>query len=116
MSGGVCSFCSLLIGCPFLAMLAILFHYQWRRSMWKRNRRKGRQTLGFCPSSVALGTVFLLVTSFYRPRMDFAIEAMLREDAEEDGQGDPKAPEKLFSRQLRRIRRGEPVETLVLRL
>ena len=72
--------------------------------------------MGFCPSSVAMGTVFLLVTSFYRPRMEFAIEATLREDAEEDDQGDPESPVKLFSRQLRRIRRGARVETLVLRL
>jgi len=48
--------------------------------------------------------------------MEFAIEATLREDAEEDDQGDPESPVKLFSRQLRRIRRGARVETLVLRL
>lgn len=72
--------------------------------------------MGFCPSSAALGAVFLLITTFYRPRMEHAIEARLQEEVEEDDEGDPEAPEKGLSRQLRRIRRGEPVETLKLRL
>jgi hypothetical protein len=48
--------------------------------------------------------------------VDFAIEARLQEEVEEDDQGDPETPEKHFNGQLRRIRRSEPVETLELRL
>ena len=118
MSDGVNFFCSLLCASPFLAMVAILAHYQLRRSAWKRKRRKGERVLGFCPSSAALGAVFLLTTMFYRPRMEFAIEARLREEekVEEDDEGDPETPEKGLSRQLNRIRRGERLETLELRL
>ena len=116
MGAGVSYVCSMLFASPFLAIVAILAHYQIRRIVWKRKRRKERRALGFCPSSAALSAVFLLVTTFYRPRMDFAIEASQREDVEEDDQGDPETPEKHLERQLRRIRRGEPVDTLVWRL
>jgi hypothetical protein len=116
MSTGVYFVCSLLFASPFLAIVAILAHYQLRRALWKRRKRKGKRVLGFCPSSFALGAVFQFMSVFYRPSVALAIEAKLREDVDEDDQGDPEAPESHFSRQLRRIRRGERVETLVLRL
>jgi hypothetical protein len=117
MGASVFYFCAMLLSAsPFLAIVGILAYSQIRRSAWKRNRRKGRRALGFCPSSAALGAAFLLFTTFYRPRMEFAIEASEQEEVEEDDQGDPETPEKLFNRQLRRIRRGEPVERLELRL
>lgn len=116
MSAGVYFFCSLLSASPFLAIVGILAYSQIQRSAWKRERRKGKRALGFCPSSAALGGAFLLFTSFYRPRMEFAIEASEQEKVEEDDEGDPETPEKHLNRQLRRIRRGEPVETLVWRL
>jgi hypothetical protein len=116
MSTGAYLFCSLLLASPFLAVVAILGYYQIQRMVWKHKRRKERRDLGFCPSSVALGAVFLLTTTFYRPRMEFAIEARLQEDVEEDDEGDPETPEKGLSRQLRRIRRGEAVKVLELRI
>jgi hypothetical protein len=116
MSAIVSSFCSMLLASPFLAIVAILAYYQIQRSAWKRKKQKGRRTLGFCPSSAALGAVFLVITTFYRPRMEYAIQARLQEEVEEDDEGDPETPLKHFSRQLRRIRRGEPVERLVFRL
>jgi len=116
MSAGVYFFCSLFYASPFLAIVVILVHYQLRRSVWKHKRNEERRALGFCPSSAALGAVFLLVTTFYRPRMEFAMEARLKQEVEEDDEGDPETPEKHLGRQLRRIRRGEPVETLIWRL
>lgn len=116
MSAGVYFFCSLLFASPFLAMVAILAHYQLCRSAWKRKKRKGKRILGFCPSSAALGATLLFLSVFYRPSVDFAIEASLQERVEEDDEGDPETQEKHLGRQLRRIRRGERVEGLVLRL
>lgn len=116
MSGGVFFVCSLLFASPFLAIVAILAHYQLRRSVWKRKKRKGERILGFCPSSAALGATLMFLSVFYRPSVDFTIEASQQEEVEEDDQGDPETPEKHFNRQLRRIRRGEPVERLELRL
>jgi hypothetical protein len=116
MSAGILYFGPMFLASPFLAIVAILVYYQMRRSVWKRKKCKGKKNLGFCPSSIALGTVFLFMPVFYRPSMAFVIEAELHEDVEEDDQGDPETPEKRFSRQLMRIRRGERLERLVLRL
>jgi hypothetical protein len=118
MSAGVYFLCSVLFASPFLAMVAILAHYQLRRSVWKRQKRKGKKNLGFCPSAAALGAGFAFMPVFYRPSMDFLIKARIQqeEEVEEDDQGDPETPETSLSRQLRRIRRGESVEALELRL
>jgi hypothetical protein len=101
---------------PFLVIVAILSHYCLKRSAWKRRKQEGRRTLGFCPSSVAPATAFLFMPVFYRPSVSFVIEARQREDVKEDDEGDPETPAKHLQWQLRRIRRGEPVEMLVLRL
>ena len=116
MSAGIFYFCSMLFASPFLAIVLILAYYQIQRIVWQRKWRKERKSLGFCHSSAALAAVFLLITTIYRPRMEFAIEVRLHEDVKEDDEGDPETPEKHLGRQLRRIRRGEPVETLVWRL
>ena len=44
------------------------------------------------------------------------IEVIEHEDTEEDDQGNPENLRKQLNRQLKRIRRGEPVGDLVLRL
>ncbi len=118
MSSGVYLFCSLLFASPFLAMVAILAHYQLRRSVWRRKKRKGKKNPGFCPSAAALGAVFVFMPVFYRPSVDFLVKARIQQEekVDEDDQGDPETHEKSLSRQLRRIRRGDRVETLEVRL
>lgn len=102
-------------GCiPYLAIAAILSHYYIRRARWKHRSRRSSQ--GFCPSSAALGMVFLITQMFYRPSIQHAVEARLVVDVEDDDQGDPDAPARHLERQLKRIRRGEPVESLSVRL
>jgi len=68
--------------------------------------------------SEGLGTVLLGLTLIYRPRIHYAIEAQQRqvEDADEDDNGAPDIPARHLLRQLRRIRRGEAVESLTVRL
>lgn len=106
----------MLLASPFLAIVAILMHYGVKRLAWRCKTAEERRALGFCPSSAALDAVFLLTTTFYRPRMEHAIEARLVEEVEEDDDGDPETPERGLSRQLRRIRRGEAVDVLRLRI
>ena len=53
---------------------------------------------------------------FYRPSVAYTIEARLVETSDEDDEGDPESPLKRLHRQLRRIRHGEPIDTLVFRL
>jgi hypothetical protein len=99
---------------PYLAIVFILGHYVVRRANCRRRTR--RSMPGFYPSSAALGAVFLLTQMFYRPSIRHTIEARLVIDVEDDDQGDPEAPAKQLDRQLKRIRRGESVESLVVRL
>jgi hypothetical protein len=104
------------MGAPFLAIVAILAHYQLRRAAWRRNKRREKKNLGFCPSSFALGMAFQFIQVFYRPSIDNVIEVKQNEDADEDDEGDPENLKKQLSRQYKRIRRGESVDRLVLRL
>jgi hypothetical protein len=107
---------NLALASPFLVIVAILVHYFLRRAVFRRNQRLGRKNTAFCPSSFALRTALQLIPMFYRPSMDFAIKARLVQVVEEDDEGDSEKPAKHLHRQLRRIRRGEPVDTLVVKL
>jgi hypothetical protein len=100
---------------PFLAIAAILVHFLFRRAVWKRNRRLGKKNVGYYPSAVGLGAALLFMQIFYRPSSAHAIEARLRVDAEEDDEGEPETPALHMSSQLKRIRRGKPVERLIYR-
>ena len=101
---------------PLLAILVILVHYHLRRAAWKRRRRLGLPNRGFCPSTSCLGTAFQHLQVFHRPSMAYVVQVKREEDEERDDEGYPESPLKLFKRQLRRIRNGEKIELLVLRL
>jgi hypothetical protein len=105
---------------PFLLMGMILLHYAVLRILGRRKGR-GRRRFGFYPSEAALGLAFQFMQVYHRPSMAYVIEA--RQDAREEADGDdngdaetPAARRRHFLRQLRRIRRGEPVERLELRM
>jgi hypothetical protein len=101
---------------PFLAIIVIVLHYHLRRAAWKRALRAGRKPVGFCPSPSAFGSAFQIIQVFYRPNVAHVIEAKQEEDVDEDDNGDPEPPARLFHRQLKRIRRGERIDRLILRL
>lgn len=112
------AFAALAMGSPFLAILVILAYYYIVRVPLRRRRKTGRSKSRFSLSSPGLETVLLGLTLIYRPRIEYAVEAQHRqvEDADEDDNGDPDTPSRHLQRQLRRIRRGEEVETLSVRL
>lgn len=53
---------------------------------------------------------------FYRPTVAHVLETKQDEEADEDDSGGPESLTKQLHRQLRRIRSGEFVERLILRL
>jgi hypothetical protein len=112
----VLSVLSLFTAAPFVAIAAILSFYLLRRVRWLRNPRTGKPLFGVQPSAVGLGMAFLFLQMFWRPSLSHAIEAREKVDVEEDDEGDPETPEKLLNRQLKRIRRGEAVDRLVMRM
>jgi hypothetical protein len=101
---------------PFLVIAGLVANYFMRRFAWKRNQRLGRKNPGFCPSSSSMGTALQCLQVFYRPSIAFVVEAKEEEDAAEDDEGDPESRSKRLNRQLKRIRRGEPIDRLEVRL
>ncbi len=66
---------------------------------------------------VSAGFLFLqLMSEIYCPSARFLLAEKCDEDADEDDSGDPESSEKHLHRQLKRIRRGEKIGDLVLRL
>jgi hypothetical protein len=100
---------------PFLAILGLLAHYAVKRAAWKHNQRRGKLSLGFCPSSAALGVVFLFAQVFVRPSLDHVIGAVQHEDVDEDDGGELDESERHLRRQLRKIRRGQSIDRLTLK-
>ena len=116
MSANLFYFCSVLTGLPYLAIVVVLFQYLLRRAKWKNNKRRGKRNSGFCPSASALGMMLLFMQVFVRPTLQYVLEEKQDKDVEEDDEGDPEGITKQLNRQLKRIRRGEQVGDLVLRL
>jgi hypothetical protein len=86
-------------------------------SMWRRGTAKhaGPRRRGILRgAALDMGAAFLFLSAAYRPNHAFLVKAQIRqvEDADEDDQGGPDSPLRSLHRQLRRIRRGEPVEQL----
>ena len=106
--------CTFVGGIPYLAIVAILVHFVIRRTLSKHKGRQGKTY--FYPSSAALSMVFLIAQSFYRPSLQHLVETRLVVEVEEDDLGEPDTSTTGLSRQLKRLRRGELVENLVLRL
>lgn len=110
-------FCSMfLAGIPAMAIAFICAHYLVRRAMWRRAKQQGRKRLDFCPSATALGMALLFMQVFHRPSMAHVIEVKQDVEADEDDKGEPENFLTQLHRQLRRIRRGQPVDRLVLRI
>jgi hypothetical protein len=112
----VLSVLSLFSAAPFVAIVAILCLYQIQRWCFALRKRTGRRLFGIQPAAVGLGMAFLFLQAFWRPSLSHAIEVRQKVDVDEDDEGDPESVTKQLHRQLQRIRRGEPVERLVLRL
>ena len=68
--------------------------------------------LGFYPSTAALGITLLGLQTIAQPDLIHALEQRQTEAAEDDDDGDPDDPAAQLNRQLKRIRNGEPVDTL----
>ena len=104
----------------FLAVVVIFGYFCFTRVLLRRRRRGGRRRSRLSGYGLALGLAFMqLIRTFYQPDLGYLIEAKQDEDADEDDSGDPETPEgrlRHFHRQLRRIRRGEPIDRLELKI
>jgi len=112
----------LIAGFPAIALFVVglsVVLSSIKQLIWRDKRRsKVRNGIRFSARNVALGLAFLPFAILYRPSLAEIAKAEIRqqEDADEDETGDPESPIKHLLRQLRRIRRGEQVKTVSLRL
>jgi len=114
------AWCALAGFISVLAAAVFFVYFCFSRVLLSRRQRTGRRGSRLSGYGMALGLAFMqLVRVFYQPDLAYLVEVKLDEDADEDDSGDPETPEgrlKHFHRQLRRIRRGDPVDRLELRM
>jgi hypothetical protein len=102
---------------PFLAVPALFLTFYLRRATARSNRRRGRRPSRLYPSTFVLGLALQhLQAIFTRPSIEHVLEQKYDENADEDEQGDPDHPKAQLRRQLKRIRNGEDIDRLILRL
>lgn len=101
---------------PFVAIAALLIYYFFLRVRWRLSQRAGKKKPVFRPSSAALGIALLFVQVLYRPSVASVAAAQQEKDTENDEEGDPECKVRQLGPQLKKIRRGEPVDQLVLKL
>ena len=107
----------LLAGFILLVFFAVTLSHYVLFCTGRRNRHhksKRRRIPGYF---IAAGLAFMqLISELYSPAAAFVLQEIRDEDADEGEDGDPESLEKQLSNQLKRIRRGEQVGDLVLRL
>jgi hypothetical protein len=82
-----------------------------------RKRRRGGLESKIYSMCLAAGIGFLqFVQTFYQPNLSNVIAAIEDDDVDEGDQGDPDSSQKHLHRQLRRIRLGQRIERLEVRL
>ena len=103
---------------PMTWLIAIKVFVSWSRFRNRRDRNNKAWRSRAGSAAANLGGAFQFLSMAYRPNHAFIAKAQIQqhEDADEDDDGDPETPIKHLNRQLRRIRRGEPVDRLVWRL
>jgi hypothetical protein len=108
------------VSLPVFALTLVgiaVFLSRLKQLIWKPKGPRRRGRFGRLAANATLGISFLPFAAIYRPRMIEIAKAQIRqqEDADEDDNGDPDTPVRHLLRQLRRIRRGEEVDRLILK-
>ena len=112
---------SFAVSLPVISMTLVgmvLVIVRLKQLIWPPKNSRKRRRFAVSAQTAAIGLAFLPLSAIYRPSLAEVVKAQIRqqEDADEDDTGAPETPLKHLLRQLRRIRRGETVETLTLRL
>jgi hypothetical protein len=103
-----------LVSIIVLVLLAFLQGLRLRFDP-KASARKSLRRTG---AVYALGAAFLCFSMFYHPQLELAATAQVQqqEQDDEDDSGDPESPIQRLLSQLKRIRRGDPVDRLIWKL
>jgi hypothetical protein len=109
------------VSLPVFALTLVgiaVFLSRLKMLLWKPKGSRSRRRFAILAANAALGFSFLPFAAIYRPRMIEVAKAQIRqqEDVDEDDNGGPETPLRHLLRQLRRIRHGEKIDRLILRL
>jgi hypothetical protein len=93
----------------FCFIIAVML---FKRYQWRRNKRANKKFLAPYPTTASLGLALLSLQTLAQPDLHHALEQRQTEAADEEENGDPDDPFAQLNRQLKRIRNGQPVDTL----
>jgi hypothetical protein len=94
----------------FFTFVVITFLLQ--RLRYKIRKLLGKAHLGFYPTAASVGNALQALQIFVEPNVQQIIEKKLDEETEDDDEAGPDDPTAHLNRQLKKIRRGEPVDDL----
>ena len=97
--------------CLFVLLVFAILRFRARRKGSSHSKRRLFRFTG-----VAVGNALQILHVYVDPRVRYVIAQRFDEQAEDDGEDDCADPGKHLDRQLRRIRRGEQIDRLTIRM
>jgi hypothetical protein len=94
----------------FFSLFTAIFLLQ--RLQYRRKKAANKNYRGFYPTAAALALTLLSLQTLAQPDLNHSIEQRQTEADDEEENGDPDDPAAQLSHQLKRIRNGEPIDTL----
>lgn len=95
-----------------LFAVAILF----QRARFRRKKAANKNHRGFYPSAAALSLALISLQTLAQPDLHHSIEQRQTTADDEEDNGDPDDPSAQLTRQLKRIRNNQPIDTLKIPL
>ncbi len=103
----------LIINGVFLAFFSLFTAvFLLKRLRYRRKKSVNPYHRGFYPSAAALALSLLSLQTIAQPDLNHSLEQRQTQAAQEEENGDPNDPAAQLNRQLKRIRNGQPVDTL----
>jgi hypothetical protein len=102
--------------CILALLLLIVYFHLAPRTRGRRAGKRRRHTSAFSASTFSIGMALQHLEQIMRPEIQHQIHQIYEEDADQEESGDPDHPKAQLHRQLKRIRRGEEIDRLILRL
>jgi hypothetical protein len=103
----------LLLNGAFLASFTLFTGvFLLQRLRYRRKKTANPNHRGFYPTAAALSLALISLHTLAQPDLNHALEQRQTEAEDEDENGDPDDPAAQLTRQLKRIRNGEVIDTL----
>jgi hypothetical protein len=93
----------------FSLFAAIIF---LQRLQYRRKNAANKDHRGFYPTAAALSLALISLQTLAQPDLRHSAEQRQTEADDEEDKGDPDDPAAQLERQLKRIRNGQPIDTL----